>query len=181
VKFLLYRGSIPRSVARIVVTGSFIVSLACGPEDYQKPIQGFQNAANTVIAADRAFLSNENSIEESLYIDQQVFERKPFGSDDVANRAIISPAEIKFRTEALDALSQYTTNLATLAQGKADPSTGQTMKKSSDALQTSATKAGSQAGSNKTQSAFNTKFSGVATAAAAARVNNFETHDHGVY
>jgi hypothetical protein len=168
VKFLLYRGSIPRSVARIVVTGSFIVSLACGPEDYQKPIQGFQNATNTVIASDRAFLSNENSIEESLYIDQQVFERKPFGSDDVANRAIISPAEIKFRTEALDALSQYTTNLATLAQGKADPSTGQTMKKSSDALQTSATKAGSQAGSNKTQSAFNTKFSGVATAAAAA-------------
>jgi hypothetical protein len=168
VKFFRFRISISRFPAHILIASLFLWSLACGPEDYQKPIQGFQNAANTVIAADRTFLSNENTIEQNLYIDQQVFERKAFGPADVASRIIISSAEIKLRTEALDALSQYTTNLATLAQGKAAPSTGQNMKTSGDNLQTSATTASSQAGSNKTQSDFNKKFSGVATAAAAA-------------
>jgi hypothetical protein len=167
VKSLLYR-SIPRSVICIMVTGFLVTSLACKPEDYQKPIQRFQDAATTVIAADRAFLSNENTIDQSSYIDKQVFEQLPFGPADIAKRTIISLAEIKLRTDALDALSQYTTSLATLAQGKADPSTGQKMKTSSDDLQASATKAGSQAGSTAKQSAFSKEFSGVATAAAAA-------------
>lgn len=151
-----------------VLTGFFITFLSCGPEDYQKPIEGFQTAANIVIAADRAFLSNENTIEQNSYIDKQVFEQKPFGPADIAKQTIISPAEIKLRTDALDALSHYTTSLATLAQGKADPSTGQKMKTSSDNLQASGTKADSQTGSTGTQSAFSKKFSGVATAAAAA-------------
>jgi hypothetical protein len=167
VKYLFCR-SLTRSLSTVFMTGLFALSMACGPEDYQKPIQGFQNAANTVIAADRAFLSNENNIEQNLFIDRQVFEQKPFGPADVDRQIIITPAEIKFRTEALDALSQYTTNLATLAQGKADPATGQNMKKSSTNLEASASTAGSEASSNKDQSDFNKKFSGVATAAAAA-------------
>jgi hypothetical protein len=145
-----------------------VVSLACRPEDYQKPIQGFQNASNTVIAADRAFLSNENTIEQNKYIDQQVFEQKPLGSTDIDNQVIITPDEIKLRTVALDALSKYTASLATLAQGKVDPSTGQNMKTAGTNLQTSATNAGNQANPNPDQAAFNKKFSGAAGAAAAA-------------
>jgi len=155
-------------VTSVIVIAPVVLALACGPQDYQKSIQDFQNAANTLVAAERSFLSNENTIEQNKFIDQQVFERKPFGPADVANQIIISPAEIKLRTGALDALSQYMTSLATLAQGKTDPSTGQNMKTSSTNLQTSATKAGSQAGSNEKQAAFNAKFSGVATAAATA-------------
>jgi hypothetical protein len=168
VTYLLYPRSIARSLTSIVVMGVLVLSLACRPEDYQKPIQGFQEASNTVIAADRAFLSNENTIEQNKYIDQQVFERKPLGPAEIDNQIIITPAEIKLRTEALDALSKYTANLATLAQGKADPSTGQNMKTASTNLQTSATNAGSQSSTNTTQAAFSTKFSGVAGAAAAA-------------
>jgi hypothetical protein len=185
VKFLAYPSSVTRPLPKIVLTACLVSSLACGPEDYQKPIQDFQNAANTIIAADRAFLSNENSIEQNKYIDQQVFEQKPFGPDDVEKQIIISPAEIKLRTDALDALAQYTTSLATLAKGKTDSSTGQNIKQSGTSLQTAAAVAGSQTTSNsaatadsqttstkeqaaKDQAAFKAKFSGLATAAATA-------------
>ena len=166
--FLGYCRSIARLPSTIVIAGSILLLVSCGPEDYQKPIQGFQSATATVVAADRAFLSNENTNEQNLYIGRQVFEQKPLGPADIDRQVIISPAEIKLRTEALDALSQYTTNLATLAQGKAEPSTGQSMKASSTSLQTSAANASGQASTNKTQSNFNKRFSGLATAAATA-------------
>lgn len=145
-----------------------VLSVACGPDDYQKTIKEFQDAANTVIAADRTFLANANSIEENLFIDQQIFERQPFGPADVEKRTIISPEEVKLRTNALDALSQYTTSLATLANGKPDTTSGEKMKDSSSSLQSSATKASSQTASTKDQKTFNNKFAGLATAAAAA-------------
>jgi hypothetical protein len=168
VNFLLYPRSIARSLTSVVMMGVLLALLACKPEDYQRPIQGFQQASNTVIAADRAFLSNENTIEQNKFIDQQVFERKPLASDEIDARIIITPVEIKLRTEALDALSKYTTSLATLAQGKADSSTGQNMKTASTNLQTAAENAGKTASPNPDQATFNTKFSGPAGAAAAA-------------
>jgi hypothetical protein len=120
VKFLLYRSGIARSLASIIVTGSFILSLARGPEDYQKPIQGFQNAANTVIAADRAFLSHENGIEQNLYIDQQVFEQKPFGPDDPSYSGLteqIADASTDLQTVIKDAAKVNTviTDLSQIA------------------------------------------------------------------
>ena len=166
--FSFYRSSIAQSMASIIAGGALVVTLACGPEDYQKPIQGFQDASNTVIAADRAFLSNENTNEQNLFIDQRVFEQKPFGPAEIDKQTIISSAEIKTRTQALDALSHYTTNLATLAQGKAGSSVGQDTKALSTNLQTLAKDAANQLNPNKDQAAFNTKFSGVAGAAAAA-------------
>jgi hypothetical protein len=150
-----------------LMVGFLVLLVACGPDDYQKPLKDFQDSANTVITADREFLANANAVEENLFIDQQIFERKPFGPADVAQRTIITPEEIKLRTDALDALSQYTTSLATLANGKSDTTSGQEMKASSSSLQTSATKASSQTGSTETQKTFNKKFSGLATAAAA--------------
>jgi len=49
-----------------------------------------------------------------MFIDQQVFEQKPFGPDDVKKQILITLEEIKLRTDALSALSQYTTNLSNL-------------------------------------------------------------------
>jgi hypothetical protein len=154
--------------ATTVLVALVVLLVACGPGDYQKPIKEFQDAANIVIAADRAFLDNANSVEENLFIDQRIFERKTFSSDDVEKQAIITPEEIKLRTDALDALAQYTTSLATLANGKSDTTSGEKMKDSSSSLQSSASKASSQPGATKDQKAFNEKFSGLATAAAAA-------------
>lgn len=164
-RYQIHRSTI---LAALTVLGLGLLLLGCSPEDYQKPIQGFQSASDTVIAADRAFLDNENNVEQDLYIDQQVFGREKFGPADVDKKVIISDEEIKFRTEALDALAQYTASLASLAQGKAQASSGQDMKASSDKLKASATKAGSKATPDKSPAAFNTKFSGLATAAAAA-------------
>jgi hypothetical protein len=154
--------------ALALMVGFLLLLAACGPDDYQKRLKDFQDCASTVIIADRAFLSNANTVEQNLFIDQQIFERKPFGPADVEKRTIITPEEIKLRTDALDALSQYTSSLATLANGKSDTTTGQNMKASSSSLQSSATKASSQTVSTEKQKAFNEKFSGLATAAAAA-------------
>jgi hypothetical protein len=157
----------PRRALALLV-GFVVLLVACGPDDYQKPIKEFQDSANIVIAADRIFLANANTIEENLFIDQQIFERKLFGPADVQGRTIITPEEIKLRTDALDALSQYTTSLATLANGKPDTTSGEKMKASSSSLESSAAKAGSQAPSSKEQKAFGEKFSGLANTAAAA-------------
>jgi hypothetical protein len=168
VKFIPCRGGVRRPLLASMLAGSLVWMAACGPEDYQKPILGFQNAANTVIAADRAFLNNENTNEQIHYINQRVFERQPLKQIEVEAQTLISPDEIKLRTEALDALSQYLTSLATLAGGKGDASTGQDMKASGDKLQASATAENSKGGSSKTETEFSKKFSGIATAAAAA-------------
>jgi hypothetical protein len=168
VNCLLHPRSIARSLTSVVMMGVLVASLACKPEDYQKPIQGFQQSSNTVIAADRAFLSNENTIEQNKFIDQQVFERKPLAPAEIDARIIITLDEIELRTDALDALSKYTASLATVAQGKADSSTGQNMKTTSTNLQTAAENASKTASPNPDQAAFNTKFSGPAGAAAAA-------------
>lgn len=161
-------GKTSRSKMAMIAAGILVMTLACGPADYQKPILGFQDASNTVIAADRVLLSNMNTVEQNSFIDQSVFEHKTFGPADIDARTIISSTEIKMRTQALDALSRYTTNLATLAQGKAASSVGQDTKTLSTNLQTLAKDASNQLNPDKDQAAFNTKFSGVAGAAAAA-------------
>jgi hypothetical protein len=157
-----------RSIASIIAVSCLAASLACGPEDYQKPITGFQEASSSVIAADRIFLANENTIEESKFIDQMVFEQKPFGPEDIDKQTIITPEEIKLRTAALDALSKYTVNLAALASGKPATAVGTDCKTLSTNLQGLAKDASARPNPNKSQAAFNTKFSGVAGAAASA-------------
>lgn len=142
----------------------------CGPQDYQKPIQGFQDASNTVISAERAFLANENTIEQDIYINQQVFEQKPLDPKQIDAQTIITPEEIKLRTDALDALSKYTVNLATLAAGKEDATVGADTKTCSTNLKSLANDAASKMTDKikdqKQATAFDAKFSGVAGAAA---------------
>src|SRR6266849_1445483 len=87
---------------------SFVFQLACGPEDYQKPVQQFQDASTVVISATRAFLTNENTVEQNKALDDLVFERKPLSLAEIDKIEIISQKEIKIRTDALDALAQYT-------------------------------------------------------------------------
>jgi len=145
----------------------FLCQSGCGPEDYQKPIQQFQNASTVVINSSREFLSNENAVEQNKVLDDLVFERKPLNLPEIDKIEIITPAEIKVRTAALDALSQYTSNLAQLAQGKAGTAVGDSTKKLSDSLKTLADDA-KKLPATKTTFLDNANFSGVATAAASA-------------
>jgi hypothetical protein len=160
-----YRNSITRSSVGVVATSFLLLALACGPEDYRQPIRGFEEASEKVIAADRAFLSNMNTIEQNLFIDRMVFEQKPFGPADIDKTIIITRDEIRLRTAALGALSRYTENLAILASGKAAGSIGEDTKELSTNLQGLATDATKF---NPGNSAFYANFSGVASAAASA-------------
>ena len=170
--WLQRRSVATQSIASCTVLMLLMASSGCEPQDYQKPIQGFQDASNTVISAERAFLANENTIEQDMYINQQVFEQKPLNPKEIDAQTIITPEEIKFRTEALDALSKYTVNLATLAAGKEDSSVGADTKTCSTNLQTlakdAAAKMTDKMKDQKQATAFDTKFSGIAGAAASA-------------
>jgi hypothetical protein len=154
-----------RTVVSMVVVLFFQSS--CGPEDYQKPVQQFQDASTVVVNASREFLNNENTVEQNKVLDDLVFERKPLNLPEIDKIEIITPEEIKIRTAALDALSQYTSYLAQLAQGKSGIAVGDNTKKLSDSLKTLADDA-KKLPSTKSTFLNNAKFSGVASAAASA-------------
>ncbi len=146
---------------------SFVFQMACGPEDYQKPVQQFQDASTVVISATRAFLTNENTVEQNKALDDLVFERKPLSLAEIDKIEIISQKEIKIRTDALNALAQYTSNLVILTQGKAGSAVGDNTKKLSDSLKTLADDA-KKLPATKTTFLNNAKFSGIVSAAASA-------------
>jgi hypothetical protein len=158
------RRRLVQSVGILSLAVLILVPIGCGPEDYQKPLQQFQDSSTVVINTARAFLNNENTIEQDSTIDEVVFQRKPLNLAEIKKIEIISPQEIEIRTKALDALAEYTSNLAQLAQGKAGSAVGDQTKKVSDSLKT-------LAGDAKKLPATkldNPKFSGIASAAASA-------------
>jgi hypothetical protein len=65
-----------RSMSILSLALSFVLLMGCGPEDYQKPIQQFQDSSNVVINTTRAFLNNMNLIEQNDVLDDVVFPAK---------------------------------------------------------------------------------------------------------
>ena len=92
--------------------------LACGTEDYQKPVAQFQTASSVVIAATRTMLAHVNSVEQDNLIDQAIFGHKTIDIPQIRSYKLISPEEIDVRVKALDALQAYASTLASLAEGK---------------------------------------------------------------
>lgn len=155
------------SVILVLLAVALALQAGCGPEDYQKPIKQFQDASAVVITATEAFLNNMNTIEQNKAIDEAMFERKPLNLPELDTIQIISPEEIKLRTDALSALSQYTSNLAELATGSSGSAVGDSTKKASAALKTAADDAKKLPAAKGTPLQ-NAKFSGLASAAASA-------------
>ena len=87
-----------------------------------------------MINATQAFLKNMNTIEQNKKLDEMVFEKKPLDLPALDREEIISAEEIKIRIDALAALTQYTSNLAQLAQGKAGSPVGDSTSKLSTSL-----------------------------------------------
>jgi hypothetical protein len=112
-------------------------------------------------------LNNENTVEQNKVLDDLVFERKPLNLQEIDKIEIITPEEIKIRIAALDALSQYTSNLAQLAQGKTGSAVGDSTKQLSDSLKSLADDA-NKLPATKTTFLDNAKFSGLTSAAASA-------------
>jgi hypothetical protein len=152
---------------RLLAFSVIFLQLGCGPQDYQQPIQNFQDATTVVINSARVFLNNMNTIEQNGSLDELVFEKKPLSLPELNKITIITPEEIRIRTDALDALSQYTANLAHLAQGKESSAIADSTTKLSSSLKTLADDA-KKLPVVKGTVLDNSKFSGLLSAAAAA-------------
>jgi hypothetical protein len=154
----------PKVVLLCIVLGALS---ACGPEDYQKPIQQFQDASSVLIASAKTFLNNVNTTEQNALIERLSFEREAINPQQMNEVNLITQEEINIRVQTMDQLSQYTVNLATLAQGKGTASVGQKTQDLSKSLQQLAKDAGSLPAAKSTI-LDNTKFAGAVSAAATA-------------
>lgn len=96
-----------------------LLLMGCVPDqDYTPVVTQFQKSADTLSRAFQTLLINANLVECDHYIDSQAFEHAPLAQTEIDSRAVITPAELKLRSDAIRALTQYTSALATLAQGK---------------------------------------------------------------
>lgn len=114
----------------VLLTGCF------SDDDYTKTVTQFQQASASLTQAYQSFLTNANIVEESSFIDSQVFEAKPLDPASIRSQDLLTPDEIKLRISAIKALSDYTTALATLASGKPAPQTQADATKASASLKT---------------------------------------------
>lgn len=93
--------------------------IGCVPDqDYTPVILEFQQSSATLAQAFQALLTNANLVEYEHYIDTQAFDHSQLTPTEIDGRAVITPQELKLRSDAILALAQYTSALATLAQGK---------------------------------------------------------------
>jgi hypothetical protein len=93
--------------------------MGCVPDqDYTPVVKQFRQSADTLAQSFQTLLANANLVEYDHYIDSQAFEHAPLTTSEIDSRAVITPEELKLRSDAIRALAQYTSALATLAQGK---------------------------------------------------------------
>lgn len=91
----------------------------CVPDqDYTPVVRQFQQSSDTLARSFHTLLINANLVEYEHYIDTQTFDRAQLAPAEIDSRAVITPEELKLRSDAILALAQYTSALATLAQGK---------------------------------------------------------------
>lgn len=93
--------------------------MGCVPDqDYTPVVKQFQQSADILARSFQTLLANANLVEYEHYIDTQTFDHAQLTPAEIDSRAVITPEELKLRSDAVLALAQYTSALATLAQGK---------------------------------------------------------------
>lgn len=91
----------------------------CVPDqDYTPVVKQFQQSSDTLARSFEMLLTNANLVEYEHYIDTQTFDHAQLSPAEIDSRAVITPQELKLRSDTVVALAQYTSTLATLAQGK---------------------------------------------------------------
>jgi hypothetical protein len=108
-----------RRLPLAVVTLTLVLLPGCVPDqDYTPAINEFQRSSAVLAQAFQTLLANANTVEYDHYIDTQAFDHAQITPAEIDSRAVITPAELKLRSNAVLALAEYTAALATLAQGK---------------------------------------------------------------
>jgi hypothetical protein len=156
----------------IISISLLLVETSCGDQDYQQPIQQFQQASAAVIKSTGDFLQHMNQIEQNNAIDRAAIDRQPINLQAIRQKTeIITSNEIAVRQKALDAISSYCANLAKLAQGKngqTQSSTGHAVSGNSSDLSGVANKAKVLPSKSPAHPVDNAKLSDAANVAAAA-------------
>ena len=93
----------------------------CGPDnELAKLLDGYQGSAASLGQATERLFANANVVEAESTIDRQVFAQGALSADLLNGQAILSPAGLQLRKDAIEALSTYTLALAELASGKTE-------------------------------------------------------------
>jgi hypothetical protein len=130
----------PRNKRRLLFVSAVATLLSisgCVSDDeVDKATNQFVQAATTLTHDYQSLLANANTVEANNYIVNQTFAAEPINDPGIKGSAVLSADEIKSRGDAIKALTDYTTALATLAAGKpgdqiqADVATASTSAKS---------------------------------------------------
>ncbi len=122
----------------------------------------FDHATHQLARSVSLLLEDANTTETEHYIDAQAFEHAPLATSAIDSHQILTPAELKLREDALEALGRYTVALATLASGKPQAD----LAKSADAASASLKGLGSDLA--HAAAATNTSTAGIIQAAVSA-------------
>lgn len=117
-------------------------------QDYTPVITQFQQSSTTLAQTFQTLLANANVVEYEHYIDTQAFDHSQLTPAEIDSRAVITPEELKLRSDAVLALAEYTTALATLAEGKEEAQIVQDANAASTCFSTLATDAQTAAASH---------------------------------
>ncbi len=116
-----YSPRVSRRIMRFalaVTIGTLCLSGCVSDDDVDKATTAFVQASTTLTGAYQTFLLNANSVAENHYIDQQTYKASEINDVGIERSAKLTDAEIKLRVDAIKALTDYTTALATLASNK---------------------------------------------------------------
>ncbi len=86
--------------------------------EVSRAVTEFAQGSTALAGACEGLLTEANTVEYDHFVDTQVFERKPLLPGEMEDRAVISPAELSVRGEAVLAIARYNTALASLASGQ---------------------------------------------------------------
>lgn len=109
---------IPSLVVICAFAGVLCLSGCVADDEIDREIAQFEQSSTALTQAFQTLLMNANTVEANNYIDNQTFSASQIDNGGIQNSAVITNDEIRLRTSAIKALSDYTTALATLAAGK---------------------------------------------------------------
>lgn len=114
-QFRMLRRRLPLALLTLIL----VLLPGCVPDqNYTPVITEFQRSAVILAQSFQTLLANANTVEYDHYIDTRAFDHAQLTPSEIDSRAVITPAELKLRSDSVLALAEYTAALATLAEGK---------------------------------------------------------------
>jgi hypothetical protein len=165
---VVWRIAVGFTAVALFITSQSILAAAREKASLKAVTQQFQQATAEVIASAREYFAKMNLVEQNGTIDELAFEGKPINNVVIDQIQIISPQELQVRIEAMNAVSQYTVDLANLAAGTSLKTFGTNLRDLSKNLKQCSTDAGSLPGVSSGSVLKNKEFPGIVGGAVTA-------------